>query len=188
MIQNIINNDDNKSSQNLNTIQTPRIITVVGENQRGKTTLIKHLYEILKQLGAEQLFFKLTGAYFEDFYAVVFWNGKKIAICSIGDKSYDNDVIEATDNITNNNIIYIQRGLILAKNYKADILVNTLSVPTPQDKTKHETLDEYEKLLMNSFSSSVFIPINLEYIKPGDYTPIKTKQEKCNEIIDEIKK
>ena len=63
-----------------------QVITVTGESDAGKTTLIKYLFEQLKNSGGEVLFIKNNiGQNYEDFEAVLFWNGKKIGICSIGD-------------------------------------------------------------------------------------------------------
>lgn len=169
--------------------ELPKVITVTGEENTGKTTLIKFVYDVLRQSGAIVLLYEQTGAYFEDFHAVLVWNCKIIAICSIGDEA---------DKEEKDLWKYIKDGIDLAINYNADFLINTLSIPIPYDnydkiknnkekeKHKQETKDGYEKILKQKLSTDEYEAINLEYITPGDYKPLQERRIKCREILEII--
>ncbi len=167
-----------------NKTKLPRVISVTGEENKGKTTLIKFVYDALKQAGANTLFYEQTGAYFEDFKSVLIWNCKIIAICSIGDEADEEDLWK-----------YIKDGIDLAINYNADFLINVLSLPIPydnydkitddakKDKLKQKTKDEYKNILKQKLSTDKYESINLEYITPGDYKPLQERHIKCREIL-----
>lgn len=166
-----------------------KVITVQGECNRGKTALVKYVFETLKQAGAEILYYKEVGAYFEDIHCVLRYDCKVIAICSIGD---------IADEEEKDDWKYIKDGIELAKNYAADVLINVLSIPISAsyqndnskgdvcDKTKKdETIKKYKDILKDKFSSDKYEPIELPYIeaKTGDYTPLQTRKDKCSEIL-----
>ena len=85
----------------------PKIITVIGKSNSGKTTLIKNVYNYLVNQGAFVQYYEASGEHFEDIQAVVIWKCKIIAFCSIGDYCIDND--NQTDN-TPTPLIYIKGG------------------------------------------------------------------------------
>ncbi len=164
----------------------PKIITVTGENNTGKTTLIKFVYDSLKQAGANILFYEQIGAYFEDFKSVLVWNCKIIAIYSIGDEADEKEKAAWK---------YIKDGIDFAINYNADFLINALSFPIPynnydkitddakKEKLKQKTKDEYKNILKQKLSTDKYESINLEYITPGDYKPLQERHIKCREIL-----
>ena len=80
-----------------------RIITVQGDSDTGKTTLIKSILKKLLSKGAVLIFYEIKGADKQDFHAVVLWKSRIIAMCSLGDESDKKDYK------------YIEDGLILAK-------------------------------------------------------------------------
>ena len=65
-----------------------RLIVIRGNKNAGKTTALRYILEVLLYLGAKLLSYKSYNKvriFRGDFEAVVEYNGKKIAICSMGD-------------------------------------------------------------------------------------------------------
>ena len=163
----------------INKSKLQKVITVTGEGNTGKTTLIKFVYDTLRQSGAIVLFYEQVGAFFEDFHTVLVCNCKIIAICSIGDEA---------DKKEKDPWKYIKEGIDLAINHNADYLINALSIPIPDNNDAQNTINEYKDILGQNFPSDSYTPINLEYIKPGDYKPLQERQSNCKKILNIISK
>ena len=110
-----------------------RLIVIRGNKNAGKTTALRYILEVLLYLGAKLLSYKSYNKvriFRGDFEAVVEYNEKKIAICSMGDaptavpkhiKNYGGGseiVITATrndsdytDRISQYNPIYIDKAI-----------------------------------------------------------------------------
>ena len=87
-----------------------QIITVIGEDNSGKTTLFQYMLNQLKNSGAEIISFSRLGQNYDDFESILFWKGKKLAICSIGDAKK-----------------YIDEGLHKAKDSNPDYIINVVN-------------------------------------------------------------
>lgn len=87
-----------------------QIITVIGEDNSGKTTLFQYMLNQLKNSGAEIIIFSRLGQNYDDFESILFWKGKKLAICSIGDAKK-----------------YIDEGLHKAKDSNPDYIINVVN-------------------------------------------------------------
>lgn len=116
------------------------IITIFGVGNSGKTTLIKNVFNQLKDSDGEIFYYKVQGKDRNDFHAILVWRGKIIAICSIGDCADDE---EKNSNDTLWKLNYIKSGIVLAKEYEADILINAFSL----DNSNNLTKENYDKLL-----------------------------------------
>ena len=65
-----------------------RLIVISGNKNAGKTTALRYILEVLLYLGAKLLSYKSYNKvriFRGDFEAIVEYNGKRIAICSMGD-------------------------------------------------------------------------------------------------------
>ena len=152
----------------------PRIITVTGKRNSGKTTLVKNVYNYLVKQGAFILYYDVTGAHFEDIRAVVIWKGKVIALCSIGD--YADDDFKTDDTLWP--LTYIKDGIDIAIKHKAEILLNTYS-------SGNMTENDYKQLLKNKFGDEIFTPcLMTKNVYQTDC--IKQNQEKLDFILNEI--
>lgn len=161
-----------------------KIITAQGESNSGKTTLIRYVFIKLIQKGAKIIFFENRGADKSDFHAVIVWKSFIIAFCSAGD-------IDKTD------WKLVEEGLDLAGKYKANILINALSID------QGLTIGGYKNLLDKQYGIKDFekdvIPIGsakgkkkinykkiLKYIKqtsPCFYLDLAAvKQKKCKRL------
>lgn len=96
-----------------------KIITIEGEGDAGKTTLVRHVLRRLVNDGAEVLYYEATGHLYDDFHAVVIWRSRKITLCSIGDE-----------------ITYIKKGIDRAKATWSDILLNTRTLSVEEERYK----------------------------------------------------
>lgn len=97
-----------------------KIITLKGKSNSGKTTAITNIFEKLKGKGAVVQFFERTGADNKDFIALITYNNKEIAFCSIGDVADEGD----------SPIEYIMNGINFAYERNADIFINAFSEDT----------------------------------------------------------
>lgn len=64
------------------------LIVIRGTKNAGKTTILRYVLEVLLYLGAKLVFYKSYNKvriFRGDFEAIVEYNGKRIAICSMGD-------------------------------------------------------------------------------------------------------
>lgn len=102
-----------------------RVFTVIGKPDAGKTTLIWAVYNKLMETGGELTYFHIVGADARDFHAIVVWEGKIIALCSIGDiaDKKENEKEEDWDAWK-----YIKDGIEMARNHEVEILINALSL------------------------------------------------------------
>ncbi|MDE6245598.1 MAG: hypothetical protein K2M50_08080 [Treponemataceae bacterium] len=96
-----------------------KVITIDGEQNSGKTTLVRHVLRRLVNDGAEVLYYEVLGHLRDDFHAVVIWHARKITLCSIGDA-----------------ITYIRDGIGRAKATWSDILLNTRTLSVEEEKYK----------------------------------------------------
>lgn len=158
-----------------------KIITVFGLENSGKTTLIWNVFNKLLEEDGELTYFQLTGNDTNDFHAIVVWKGKVIAICSIGDKSDGDDGR------------YIEEGIKVAIEYKAELLLNAMSDffdETTNFLTK-EIFDkmnsEYEKILDKMKVCSIYKKFKIERRDTVEKI-IKQKQILCDLIIDAMQK
>jgi len=94
------------------------IITVTGKDGAGKTPLISDIYDELKNIGKVEIPMKIEGKDKRDFKALVVYNNKRIAFCSIGDPADANHIL----------IEYVLRGIIFASKNTADILINAYRI------------------------------------------------------------
>ncbi|MBD5432798.1 MAG: hypothetical protein HDR35_10625 [Treponema sp.] len=127
-----------------------KVITIEGEQNSGKTTLVRNVLRRLVNDGAEVLYYRVYGHLLNDFYAVVIWRARKIMLYSIGDR-----------------IDYIQEGLEFLKGTEwikgvgSDILVNTRTLSVDEK--------QYKRLLppeCDLRSVSVTPPPKLKNIEP----------------------
>ncbi|MDE6719159.1 MAG: hypothetical protein K2J68_04805 [Treponemataceae bacterium] len=96
-----------------------KVITIEGEQNSGKTTLVRNVLRRLVNDGAEVLCYETYGHLRDDFHAVVIWRGRKITLCSIGDL-----------------ITYIRKGIEKARITWSDILLNTRTLSVEEEKYK----------------------------------------------------
>lgn len=149
-----------------------KIITLVGKDKTWKTTLIKRVYEEISK--KELLFYKNEGADNRDFKALVKWNNKKIAFCSIGDPADPKHLPSE----------YILRGLVFASKNEADILVNAYSKSFRYENNIEEfSYETYESIISVYKNNSLYIPIKID-----DNAFREQFDENCNRIIEEISK
>ncbi len=153
-----------------------KIITIEGNENTGKTTLVKELYRYLNLRGAFVLYYEVTGAHYEDFHAVIIWNSKVIAFCSIGDYA-DIDENKADDKLWP--YAYIKKGIELANKYSAIILINT--------KTSNLSNTDYKLLLKEIVKNENYISYKMKDNIFQDEC-IKQNQEILSSIIKEIEK
>lgn len=104
-----------------------KIITIEGEQDAGKTTLVRHVLRRLVNDGAEVLYYEATGHLYDDFHAVVIWRSRKITLHSIGDEPE-----------------YVQDGIDRAKATWSDILLNTRTLSVEEEKYKKSLPTECE--------------------------------------------
>lgn len=153
-----------------------KILTIIGKENSGKTTLIKDLFNYLKQNEAFMLYYKVTGAHYEDFHSVLICKGKVIAFCSIGDYA-DDDVYDANDKLWP--LKYIEEGLKLALEYSADILINT--------RTSNLNETDYKLLLQKIVKNENYISYKMkDNVFQKDC--IKHNQKIFTSIFEEIQK
>ena len=139
-----------------------KVITVIGVSNSGKTTLLNYVFERLKADGAEVMNFRREGHLREDIVSLLYWKGKKIVICSIGD--------DASADGKEDKLMYVKYGTELAKQ-NADVLINAVNTDIYQD---------YSKEFLND--NPDFSRIDAE--KLNDYDKqIRQKQNKCQEIF-----
>lgn len=96
-----------------------KVITIEGDQDTGKTTLVRNVLRRLVNDGAEVLYYEATGHLYDDFHAVVIWRSRKITLHSIGDEPE-----------------YIQDGIDRAKATWSDILLNTRTLSVDAEKYK----------------------------------------------------
>lgn len=163
------NNNSNQTAQTQNNKRRFEVITVTGAENVGKTTLVWAVYNKLLADGAESVYFHIVGADAKDFHAVVIWNGKIIAFCSIGDRA---------DKKENNNWKYIEDGIEMALNHNAEILINALSLNSGL------TEGGYKNLLKKTpkIKSDKYVPIDL-ICQSTVEKQIQQKQIKLNELL-----
>ncbi len=142
-----------------------KVITVIGDTDSGKTTLLNYLYEFLKNDGADIMQFKREGDKKDDVVVLLYWHSKKIVICSIGDA-----------------MRYIKFGTELAKIERPDILINAL--------TSNISCQELKDLLSWVKEDEMVTPIKIQMAKfKKDYdAQTRQKQEKFQQILGEIEK
>ena len=150
-----------------------KIITLVGKDRTWKTILIKSVYnEILKE--GLLLYYESEGADNQDFKALIKWNDKIIAFCSIGDPADPKHIPSE----------YILRGLVFASKKEADILVNAYSKSFRYENNIEEfSYETYESIISVYKNNSLYIPIKID-----DNAFREQFDENCNRIIEEISK
>lgn len=132
-----------------------KIITLKGKSDSGKTTAITNIFNKLKENGAVVQFFERTGANNKDFTALITYNNKKIAFCSIGDIADKG----------HSPIEYIMNGINFAYERNADIFINAITEDYYSINLKQITMSvqksqsEYE-LQMNKIMEEVLNEIN----------------------------
>ena len=153
-----------------------KIITVTGEENVGKTELIWTVFDKLMKSGGELTYFHIVGEDANDFHAVLVWESKIIAVCSIGDKADKEKPVEQ----------YIKDGIEMARRYCAEILINALSDTI--DETYEKTKKQYQSLLNLIFTNEQ-LPKEFRLDRQNKIErQIKQKQENCKRIIEELKK
>ena len=154
------------------------VITMVGKSNTGKTTFIKYIYEKLLNDGAELIFYKKTGRFYDDFYALVYRNKMAIALCSIGDKSTETDCkFDKGLAINNKRLAYVQRGIEMATRFHAEFLINTLneediSVNEYKNLLKEYQIESYESFQMSRVNSEAYSALS---VKEMDYNKLLQK-------------
>lgn len=153
-----------------------KVITITGDQNTGKTTLVKDLYKYLVNQNAFIRFYEAAGAFFEDFNAVVIYHGKVISLCSIGD--FSSEGYEEDDEL--GALEYVKVGIEIAKKYEVDILVNTRTSTNMAE-------NDYKKLLRNEIGDDSYISFSM---KTNAYQSecIKFNQSVMASILKEIKK
>lgn len=151
-----------------------KIITVIGKRNTLKTTLITKVYNEIQKNGILQ-FYKFEGADKQDFKALVKWNDKKIAFCSIGDPADPKHIP----------FEYILRGLVFASKNEADILINAYSKSFKPEKGIDEfPLALYEDIINIHKDNKLYIPIEID-----DKKGLQTQfDENFTKILNEISK
>ena len=157
-----------------------KIITITGEENCGKTSLVKYLFELLKQMGAEVIFYKLVGAHFEDFITILMLKGKLIAICSLGDAAYDDEkyvsktgyieqCYEELFNCYSNSNLYAKIDYFInVKNYDIEDIA-------------------FKAVLKKICKAEMYIPILCEKNKDGPFQTMYQKQLICEKILTMLK-
>lgn len=153
--------------------QPLKVITIFGDTNSGKTTLINYVFTKLMETGGELTYYHIIGADTRDFHAIVIWEGLIIAFCSIGDPA-DEEIENNWDNI--------EKGIKTAKDFKAEILLNAVSYDIEKDSqtTKTEYIKKLDKA--NLFSSIMLDKKKDEKIE----MIIKKKQNYCKSIIKDL--
>ena len=156
-----------------------KIYTISGCSNTGKTTFIKYVYERLINEGADLIFYKKTGRFYDDFYALVYWNQMSIALCSIGDKSTKSDCqFDKGLKINNEKLAYIQRGIEMATRFHADFLINT--------RNEDEISENKYKSLLKEYQISDYEPFHLKSVTSEPYSALNVKETDYQTIIDTI--
>ncbi len=98
------------------------IITLKGDDGAGKTKVITQIFEeLFTQREIDGAFYvKSEGADNQEFKALLKYNGKKIAFCSIGDPADFNEKTKY-EHLPSE---YILSGLVFASKNEADVLIN----------------------------------------------------------------
>ena len=96
-----------------------KVITIEGDKNAGKPTLVRHVLHRLVNDGAEVLYYEACGAFRDDFHAVVIWHARKITLCSIGDSPK-----------------YVRDGVNYAKKVSSEILLNTRTLSVKEEEYK----------------------------------------------------
>lgn len=104
-----------------------KIITIEGDKNAGKTTLVRNVLRRLVNDGAEVLYYEACVYLYDDFHAVVIWHARKITLCSIGDL-----------------ISYIRGGIIRARDTLSDILLNVRTLSVDEEKYKQSLPAEHD--------------------------------------------
>jgi len=153
--------------------QPLKVITIFGDNNSGKTTLINYVFTKLMETGGELTYYHIIGADTRDFHAIVIWEGLVIAFCSIGDPA-DEEIENKWDNI--------EKGIKTAKDFKAEILLNAVSYNI--ENNMQTTINKYEEILNNEnpFKSIILDKKKDEKIE----MIIKKKQNYCKAIIQDL--
>jgi len=153
--------------------QPLKVITIFGDNNSGKTTLINYVFTKLMETGGELTYYHIIGADTRDFHAIVIWEGLIIAFCSIGDPA---------DEEIENKWKYIEDGIENAKKFNAEILLNAVSYNIENDM--QTTINKYEEILNNE---QPFKKIILDKKKDEKIEMIiKKKQNNCKSIIKDL--
>ncbi len=150
-----------------------KVVTVIGKENTGKTTLIKYTLDMLVKSGAFVLYYDVTGAGLDDIRAVVIWNGKVISFCSIGDEADDD---EENENDELWQLSYVKQGIEIAQKNKADIIVNVCNC-----KIKNK----YKTLLANMLGSENYTPYEIKE-KDDAKEQIIQMQNAYNEILRKL--
>lgn len=147
-----------------------KIITIEGDSNRGKTTIVWAVYNKLIHEGGESTYFQIEGVDAKDFHAIIIWEGAIIALCSIGDNAKSDEEDEWA---------FIGTGIENALKHNADILINVLSLD------QNLSQNGYKILLKKLTQSEVYEHISV--IKMDSIEEqIKQKQNKVNEILQKI--
>lgn len=110
------------------------IITIKGEKDSGKTSLINYVLIQLLDKGAKLNSLETCGHGKEDFKASLRFNNKIVILCSIGDA-----------------LTYIKEGLEFARKESGEIYINALS-------EKNVNTDDYEMQLQQDEKIIKIIP------------------------------
>lgn len=104
-----------------------KTITVKGDKNTGKTTLLKYAYKYFLADGADIIEYDCNDFLTDDFYCYLIWRGIKIIIFSMGDS-----------------LKYIKQGIAKAKYWKVNVLLNSLTNSVSQTNYS-KLLPEEEK-------------------------------------------
>ncbi|MDY6030436.1 MAG: hypothetical protein SPI86_01610 [Treponemataceae bacterium] len=164
-----------------------KIITIFGDENVGKTTLVWDVFNKLMETGAELTYFHVFGADGRDFHAIVVWEGKIIAICSIGDVAYEEDIKDSGISEDEKSFLYVKNGIDMARKYKAEILLNVVSnsikEKCPDIKEKYEELLKDDNQKNEVLSTVLFERKSTDLIEVA----IKKRQECRNAIIKDLR-
>lgn len=117
-----------------------KVITIEGDQDAGKTTLVRHVLHRLVNDGAEVLYYKVCGTFRDDFHAVVIWHARKITLCSIGDL-----------------ISYVRDGIARANDTSSEILLNTRTLSVNEEDYKLSLPSECDLHSISVMSNKVDI-------------------------------
>ncbi|MBQ9207423.1 MAG: hypothetical protein IJ158_12040 [Treponema sp.] len=144
-----------------------KIITIKGNQNSGKTTLIKYAFDNLKHDGAEILEYKVSGHLQDDFTAIILWRGIKVYIQSLGDINDETDEGQMS---------WIKDGVKNAEKLNADVLINAFT----------SILDEKDYLAFLSPKIPCFINV-LKQID-GEEMTIQRQKKYFKELLPELMK